>query len=169
MKTRGFTLVELMITLAVSSILLGIAVPSFQSLIINNRISTQTNDLVAELAMARSEAVKRGAKVSLCTSSNGTSCTSSAWSAGRIIFTDTGTAGAIDGSDTSLRVGAALDGGITLVSEPTAIAEYIQYTPTGAVASSGSFTLCKSGYKGRVITISNTGRVSTAETSSNCP
>ncbi|HDP89758.1 MAG TPA: prepilin-type N-terminal cleavage/methylation domain-containing protein [Thioalkalivibrio sp.] len=62
MKTnRGFTLVELMITLVVAAIMLGWGVPSFLTIIENNRIATQANSFIAALALARSEAVSKGA------------------------------------------------------------------------------------------------------------
>ncbi len=55
----GLTLIELMVTVAVLAILVGIAVPSFTALIQSNKVSSETNDLLASLLSARSEAVKR--------------------------------------------------------------------------------------------------------------
>ncbi len=67
MKTQpGFTLIELMTTLAVLAVLLGIAVPSFQSLVRENRSTSLTNDLVAGLQVSRSEALKRRSDITLC-------------------------------------------------------------------------------------------------------
>lgn len=169
MKNQGFTLIEMMITVAISAILLGIAVPNFRDLIVNNRIGTQASDLITDLALARSEAVKRGIKVSMCTSTNGTACTNSSWGAGRMIFTDTGTAGSLDGADTILRVSGTMSGGLSLASTPLGVAQYVQYLPTGQITSSGTFTLCKTGYTGRIINISNTGRVSSQKTAAACP
>lgn len=63
---RGFTLIELMITIAVASILLAVAVPSFNQLIVTNRLTTQANEVVAALNFARSEAIKRNTRVSFC-------------------------------------------------------------------------------------------------------
>lgn len=62
-KHSGFTLIELMITITVAAVLLGIAVPSFTSLLINNRLNSQANEMVAMFGLARSEATKRGAEV----------------------------------------------------------------------------------------------------------
>lgn len=62
---KGFTLIELLVTLAVLAIVMAFAVPSFQQLIANNRLSTEVNTLVSALQLARSEAVKRGTEVSV--------------------------------------------------------------------------------------------------------
>ena len=72
---RGFTLIELMITLAVAVILLVIAVPSFRTMTISNRLTTTANDVVAALNTARMEAIKRNASTQLC-SNNATLNTS---------------------------------------------------------------------------------------------
>ena len=64
-RTRGFTVVELMITIAVAVILLGIAVPSFRELIANQRIKSASFDLFSALNYARSEAIKRNTNVTL--------------------------------------------------------------------------------------------------------
>jgi type IV fimbrial biogenesis protein FimT len=66
---KGFTLIEVMITIALLVILLGLAVPGFQGLVQNTRASTLANEFTVGLTFARSEAVKRGAFVTLCPSS----------------------------------------------------------------------------------------------------
>lgn len=63
---KGFTLIELMVVLAVMGIIAGIAFPSLRDMIVNSRITTQTNEFIAALNFARSEAIKRGADVMVC-------------------------------------------------------------------------------------------------------
>lgn len=60
---RGFTLLELMVTIAVLAILTTIAIPNFRDLVQSNRVTTQANELVSALTFARMEAVKRGRNV----------------------------------------------------------------------------------------------------------
>lgn len=64
----GFNLIELMVVLFVAGILLGIGVPSMGNLISNNRIATASNDIAVSVHMARTEAVKRQANVTICPS-----------------------------------------------------------------------------------------------------
>ena len=66
---RGFTILELMITLVVLGFLAALAVPSFSQMIARNNLSAASNDLVVALLTARSEAVKRECRVSVSTGS----------------------------------------------------------------------------------------------------
>lgn len=71
----GFTLFELMVTVAVSAILLGIALPNYRNMIMTNRLTTATNDFVAAVSVARLEAVRRSTSIQICaggTINNGT-------------------------------------------------------------------------------------------------
>lgn len=104
-RSAGFTLLELMITVAVLAIGVGIGIPSFQDMMRRNRLATQTNTFVGAFALARSEAVKRGVRVTLCPASdavNQNACSNSDdWAEnGMIIFTDgRGTIGQVDVDD----------------------------------------------------------------------
>jgi len=86
--TRGFTLIELMVTLTVAAIILGIAAPNMRTFILNNRISSAANDLLRSIQTARTEAPKRQQFVVICMTANGTSCATSNY-IGWIVFEDT--------------------------------------------------------------------------------
>jgi type IV fimbrial biogenesis protein FimT len=75
---RGFTLVELMITIALVAILIGLATPSFSSVINSNRLTSQANAFMTDLQLARSEAVRRNRTVRLCRSDDGATCSAGA-------------------------------------------------------------------------------------------
>lgn len=86
--SSGFTLVELMVTLAVLAILTAFALPSFRDTIRRNHVSSASNALLADLTYARAEAIDRGQVVTLCPSTTGSSCaTGSAWGSGWLVYT----------------------------------------------------------------------------------
>lgn len=65
-RSSGFTMVELVVTIAIASVLLGIAVPSFNQMIVSSRLTTQSNEMIAAISFARSEAIKRNGSLSFC-------------------------------------------------------------------------------------------------------
>ncbi len=115
---HGFTLVELVIVVAMVAVLASIAVPSFASLIQRNRVAAEINSLVSDLQFARSEAIRRGLPVSLCTSADGKSCLgTNAWHSGWLVFSDADGSGTMNGPDTGLRVRAGWTSGDTFVAD----------------------------------------------------
>lgn len=96
MRSRGFTLVELMVTVAVVAILAAIAFPSFEATMRSNRVATTTNELIASFALARSEALRSPGGAHVCTSNNGTACTGTAWDQGWIVWIDINGNGALN-------------------------------------------------------------------------
>ena len=106
-RYRGFTLVELLITLSISALLLGIAAPSFRDAMDNSRQSSVYNSLVGAMRQARSEAIKQSRPVSVCARANGVAnICGGDWNNGWLIFTDgEATPGAFEGTETLLSVG----------------------------------------------------------------
>lgn len=165
-KQNGFTLIELLIGMALMAIVLAIGVPSFQTTIENNRLATQANDFISALNIARSESAKRGTRVTVCKSSDGSSCSAGAagYEVGWIIFVDVDGNGARSaGSEELLKRGYGLASGYTLRgSAANAIDEFITFRPSGrsSATGTGKFALCKDGQsaKSRTVVVEYTGR-----------
>ncbi|MGZ8155370.1 MAG: GspH/FimT family pseudopilin [Burkholderiales bacterium] len=171
---KGFSLLELIVTVAILAIALGVAAPSLRDAVLNTRMTAQANDLMADLAVARSEAVKRNVSVFLCKSNNGTRCTGGNWSNGWVIVLDANGDGNWDnGENTLVKMRAALNQGNTVVVtgdvNGTGGARYVPYHPSGmSTAATVTFAMCdtRTGsagrQKGRTITINRTGRAAVA-------
>ncbi|WP_310154748.1 GspH/FimT family pseudopilin [Luteimonas sp. 3794] len=129
----GFTMVELMVTVAIIGILAVVAVPAMTGLINNSRLSGLSGEVVSAVQFARSEAVRRNARVTLCASADGLACSNAAdWSRWIVLAPDN-TSGGTD---------VVLDGvapGNAQVSGP---AGRIVFRPSGLVVSQAQLTAC---------------------------
>ena len=168
----GFTLIELMVAIALLAILLGLAVPDLRSYLINNRLTAQINDLVADISLARSEAATRGARVTICTSADLETCTGEgdAWQSGRIVFVDTNSNGTRDATEQILKKTDSLGGSRTLVAAGFSNTTHISFRPYGGLdpATGGSFLLCDPAVQtGRTVIVAATGRPTASKVT--CP
>lgn len=168
---RGFTLIELMITIAVLAVLLTIGIPSFSEAMLGSRLSSYANEFVASANLARSEAIKRNSRVGLCVSSDGVSClTSGGWDQGWVVFHDSDNNGVFGSGELVLQRQQALAGGFSMTAAGDL--RYIQFEATGIGATAATLTICNktapSGSKQRVITLTAAGRLSVATTTGTC-
>jgi type IV fimbrial biogenesis protein FimT len=138
MSQRGFTLLELITTVTVSAVLLSVAVPSFFNVTRNNRAAANANELVTAFSVARSEAIRRGGRVSICASSNGTACTG-AWTQGWIVFRDDAATDVTDPPVVGevLRVMQPPGGNATVTTTPAGTT-WIRFLPRGNVRAAGA-------------------------------
>ena len=176
-RRTGFTLIEMMIAVAVIAILIRIVAPTLRDVVLNARMAAQASTLMVDLATARSEAVHRSTRVAICTSSTGVACTNTSWDQGWLLFVDKDLDGKVSAGEQVLKVSSALHVGNTLIVSGDAAApgggRYVPYRPSGAVfpdaTSAVTFQMCDERTKanvgdsaaqdkGRLITISNAGR-----------
>jgi type IV fimbrial biogenesis protein FimT len=160
-RAAGFSVFELMIVLMLIAILLALATPSFREFTRSNQVTSTNNDLVTALNLARSEALRRSTGVTVCSSTNGTSCGSADdWGSGWIVFEDAAGNGVIASDDKVVQKWSAPNNGVKVVTAST----NIQYQPTGMAASGAkidvSFDSCK-GPRRRHIQVSAAGSIST--------
>jgi type IV fimbrial biogenesis protein FimT len=167
-RCAGFTLLELMMTLAIAAMLMMLAAPSVRDAVMNTRISTQANDLMTDFAATRMEAVRRAVWTGMCPSADGVTCIRNAvWNVGWIAFVDEDQDGNPDLGVPVLRRAPAFDNPnqLTLAGGPPFIVQFRTSGTLPPVAARGMvFQLCDSRKgadatnHGRLITISNTGR-----------
>ena len=143
---KGFTLIEMMVTVAILAIILGIGVPSFQTLIERNRVSAASNKLFTALTTARSEAIRRGQNITL-------SRTGDSWAGGW----------SIAAGNTTLRFENALPNGIG-ITETNGVASVVfgvNGRVTTPVDGYAMFKVCFTGstVNAREIAISQIGHV----------
>lgn len=161
----GFTLVELIVSVTVLGILVGLAVPQFTDFVRNSRRAAVLNELVGSLNLARSEAIRRGITVSMCKTSDGTACLTGAgdtWAAGWLIFanSDGDNPPVFDVGETDLRVRTEATAAYSI--RPSAgVIDFISFNADGSVASAGSFTYCdaRGVTRARAVVVSPVGRV----------
>ena len=159
----GFTLVELLVTLALLGVLIGIAAPGFSDMLRENQLTTATNRFLTALHYTRSEAIKRGTRVTMCKSADGVACaTDGDWEQGWIIFPDPNANGERDAGETVLIAESGQGGGLTITGNQW-VNRYISYLPqgwtrlVGGGLQMGTLDLCKED-TARSIVISRSGR-----------
>ena len=197
-KYKGFTLIELLITLAIVGVLLVVGVPSLKTFMQGSQLIATTNELLSAFHIARSEAVKSNARVTICSSSDGTSCSNSTnWRAGWIVFVASsgdlaGAAAACTGAadeDCLLRVHGAITDPLLSVSgvdsnNPNSNVPTITsftFTPRGlptaaGVSQAGIFSICSfddgdNELNSRAVVLSLSGRVRVSDNTAviKCP
>lgn len=170
-RQRGFTLVELVVTIALLAILTTLAIPSFSEVLRQWRRDSATRELLTSLQLARSEAIKTSRQMVVCPSTNGTACTASTeWSTGWMVFVDDGAGTqanannqAYNTNERILKVVSAQAGVATLTSSGGV--QRMQFLPNGLMGSAPTtFTVTPSGATAATmvdtITVSRVGRAS---------
>ena len=175
----GFTSIELMVTLTVALILVGIAIPAFSHMTAQNRLATTANDFVSAFAMARQSAVQLGAPVTLCAGDSSGCFAAVDWSRGWVAFADRDRDGSLDANERVLYTGIARRNDVH-VEGNSPMQKPVIFTPMGfALQPSGAFTagtlrVCVAApiaNNARNLVLSKVGRlrVERADYDGNCP
>lgn len=180
-KARGFTLLELLVTIIILGIVASFAVPSFRQMILNNQLVSQTNEVSGLVAFARSEASKmQDGVVTVCSSADGASCSgANTWEQGWIVFSDIDADRVVDsGTDELHRVASALGGGNSLRVSGLSSSDgsFIQFSPNGfplpeslGASPAGTLTVCDSrgASEARAVVVGVAGQVRIARDNDN--
>lgn len=158
-RRQGFTLAELVFTLAIAAGLLGWGVPTFLDASRNAQRTREVNQLVQAVHLARNEAVKRNGVVSLCPSADGERCAApgTPWDRGWIVFVnvDRDSPAVRDPGEELLQVYAPWTSGSVYANRGT-----LSFRPYGQMGVTASFTFCdqRGPRAARAVIISQTGR-----------
>jgi len=171
-KESGFSMLEILITLVVGSILLAVAIPSFQRLMDSNQLTATTNTLVFSLQTARSEAIKRAVPAGVCTSSNpledAAACTAgSGYVAGWIAYVDSNNNGSRDNDEDLIMAVEDRGNGFTITPDGQ-FQDQVYFDASGGSANLGGVPLAGNiliaygdGSEQREVQVSANGRIST--------
>ena len=162
-KARGFTLIELMIAVALTGLLLSMAVPALDLFVSNARQTSAINDFVSTIHQARSAAVTTNVRVTICPSASGNDCESVGWNAGWIAFSDPDSDQNVDAGETLIAASSETEG---LTIQSNEFPTFVTYRPNGRVmnasvnGSAGAFTVCddRGADRARVMLIDLSGR-----------
>lgn len=135
-RSGGFTIVELLVTMAVLAIVLGLAVPSFNDMMLASKLRSVASEFAMSSRLARSEARNRNRDITLCVSTDGQTCTGGAWTDGWIVFEDEDGDGAIDAANDREKLihrGARAPNGFALTEASAASSIMFSRTNFGGV------------------------------------
>jgi type IV fimbrial biogenesis protein FimT len=143
MARRGFTLVELLVTLVVALLALSLALPSFRELVARERGTAAVNQLVGAIALARSQAILARRTVTLCPGNADGCLPRDQWHRGAVVFLDHDRDGRLDAADEPLRAFPPLAPGERVYWRAFRSRPYLQFHPRGYTAwQNGSFLFC---------------------------
>ena len=150
MKNKGFTIVELMTTLAIVAIMAAIAAPSFKNLIANNRLAAFSNDMISSLSAARNEAISTRQSVAIQPNSGN-------WTNGWAVIVDSNSDGLFNASDVTVKTVEAYN---STLSESGASPSNLVFNSKGSrdtLGTWGPLKVCDDRKAGRSISVEGAG------------
>jgi type IV fimbrial biogenesis protein FimT len=176
LRSAGFTLVELLMVVAIGAALVAVAAPTFKGTVSKYRLGGESSSLLDSLLLARNEARVSTSTVSICSSTDGLTCTNSNWHTGYIVFRDANANGQVDGTEEVLTRTIAAKPGITIATtlQQTGAPfgrRYLQFGPDGKmdIRTAILFTACTPGQQGLLTAVQYNGSTSTYKSAGACP
>jgi type IV fimbrial biogenesis protein FimT len=173
-SAHGWTQAELLVAMAISGMLLTLALPHYRTWLSAYELRNAAEQLAAGMAVARSEAIKRGHRVNLCKSADRRRCADSGgWDAGWVLYADLNVDGRVDDDEPLLRSDGPVRPGIRVVANRP-LDDYVSYTSLGharlldGALQMGSFRVCRAGQAAWKVVLANSGRVRVERTGEPC-
>ena len=171
-RDSGFTLIELMIAIALVAILLATAVPALDDFTNDARQTGAINDFISAIHIARNTAITTNSRVTMCASASGTNCEVTSWDSGWIVFGDLNSNGSLDAGENIVSASSAAEG---LDIQSGEFPAALMYRPNGramtnaVTGNSGEFTVCdfRGDEHAKVILVELSGRPRMSETRAN--
>lgn len=162
-KDDGFTLIELMLAIALVGILLATAVPALDDFTNNSRQTGAINDFVSAMHLARNTAITTNSRVTMCPSAAGANCELAGWDSGWIVFGDANSNANLDAGETIVTASSRVDG---LSIQSGEFPQFLMYRPNGramtvaVTGNSGEFSVCdnRGAEHAKVILVDLSGR-----------
>lgn len=168
-RVAGTTVLEAMMTVAIAATLATLCVPGLVEFVRDTRRDNEVMDVAASLGLARSEAIKRQRRVTVCPSEDGSTCNGDAgWESGWIVFEDTNANNAVNEGEPIIRIREHLGAGTTVRGGR----ERISYRSDGFTPGyNDTLRVCDSRGrpKARSVVIANSGRVRVEAGADSCP
>ena len=159
-KQNGFTMIELLTAVAISSITLTFGVSSMQTLVVEQRVDSYAGNILQSVHNARQHAILKGKPITLCASEDGQNCSEN-WSLGHLIFIDHNGNRELDEEDKILNHSSGSNTSDPVYWRSFRVADTLQFLPTGITNhQNGTFTICGKNEveRARAVIVTKTGR-----------
>jgi type IV fimbrial biogenesis protein FimT len=161
LSVAGFTIIELMVVIVIIAILAGVGYPAMRAFLLDGRIRSMTEDFTATVNMARIEASRLRDSVTVCASTNQSTCNGADWSRGWVVRTSSGT---VVRKSAELSSGAASLYADVAITAINASATSLTFRADGTISgSTQKYLICdgvRKGETGRLVEVTELGRVS---------